>query len=168
VVLFAINTKVLPAARDVCAEYLWHNGYYVARVWQLMLHKVIRWAEQMLVVSVTNELEEVEFLQANCTLGNPTFHRMSQHDINELEEQYRWLTLPFSILLGAMFLGPHLLYAFHDKLLPRKRMEDAETVDEEQDVEIESLSVQAANQKRELREMKKRMAEFENKLKSLM
>jgi len=165
-VLYAIKTNVLPAARDVCSEYLWHRGLGVKHMWQYLFHLLVTRAEQWLVVDVRNEIRENEFLQKNCTMNDPKFHRMSMEHISDMETEYSWITIPFSICLGVMFLGPHLLYAFHNKLLPRK-IEDAETVDEEQDLEIESLSTQTMNHKLEISDLKKRMLDLEEQLRTL-
>mmetsp|Transcript_46453 Transcript_46453/g.122718 ORF Transcript_46453/g.122718 Transcript_46453/m.122718 type:complete len:520 (+) Transcript_46453:74-1633(+) len=164
VVLFAINTNVLPAARDVCTQYLWHQGIGVERMWQFLLHLLARRAEQMLVVDVKNEIRELEFLKANCTIEDPKFHRMTMEHISQMEAEYIWLTLPFSLALGAIFLGPHLLYAFHGTLLPPKTGEEAETIDEDQFAELDSLSVKASNQNIEISVLKQRMLDLEKKL----
>ena len=126
----------------------------------LLLH---RWVESKLWVNVKNEFRELEFLSHNCTMANGHFHRMSMEHIKQMEGEYFWLTFPFSLALGAVFLGPHVLYSFHHTVLPAKDKENAETRDEDQDAELGHLSAEAANDKREFQKLMKRVAELEKR-----
>lgn len=125
ILLYAIDTNVVPAARDICM--MWR--VQLAAGWRDYLAKsfdifVIFDARSTLKYFVASKLNGCQ---------DPNLARMSFSD--EIKIQYKYLlgSIMFSVCVGSLLILPQLAHSFHHFLLPHI---DAAYSDEEETVGI--------------------------------
>lgn len=158
IVLFAIDTNVLPVARDICTQ------------WHLHMHdktNLIRFFERMLVADVDKQLQLVhtQRLHGECSQPDSKFHRMGDREVSEIQDKYLHVNMTFSVILICLLVVPQVMHALHHLLL--RPMKETLSLDEKQEDQIEALQRESQEHKEKLEIQQKAIDELRFELKQL-
>jgi len=165
--LLAIDTNILPAARDVCTYWRWHYGIGARNMLEYLPTIILRLVEKMYIISASDQLKlsVEEKLQGHCM--DPRFARLDGF-VRSIEDKYVHITLTFSVIMLAWLFGPSMWFIFHRFLLHKvapPRDDALESIDEEQEEEIDELE---AAMRRHAHRLEKLEADLEEVQQNLM
>jgi len=125
VVLFALDTNVLPSARDVCTLYRWDTGNEETPFMSFGFHVVLR---HMLVMDMHKRLVEVGDI---CQ--EESFDRMRLPDVKRILGDYPSICVGGMSILLTIFIAPQLIYFVTNRLsdLAKGFSEDEEEEEQE-------------------------------------
>jgi len=137
--LLAIDTNVLPAARVACAYWRVHFGIGAQNMLQYLPTLGLQLVEKLYIISVSDQLKVAteEKLRGHC--GDPKYAGVDgQHGI--IESKYRHVTLTFSVIMVVWLIGPSLWWVAHRCLFDAGHLSNAiNSIDDEQEQEIDDL-----------------------------
>jgi len=103
VLLFAVETNVLPAARDICTQFRLTQGNSI-------FHQMVLTFEQFLFVDVRSELEELAAVDLAGHCNDAKYNRMLSRDMISLTCTYTTASVAFYSALILVLLVPQLAY----------------------------------------------------------
>jgi len=133
VTLYAVDTNVLPAARDLCEELKLSqaDGTIGARLWDM--------AEWLMFVNMDEELKFAAdankgSLQSRC--DDNELARMKLSNMRGLMHKYVWQILAFMGVMMTILVAPSVVIALYGLLTEKSK------TDEQQDIKIDDMDSQ--------------------------
>jgi len=162
-VLFAVDTNVLPVARDICTQWRLHEGKSIVAAAYVML-------ERFLVIDIEQELTEWAQLSSNGNcIGHGAYHSMKQSDKLRLWQDHWPLITVFHVAFGVLLVVTQIGFLLLHLVFPDSLAERLLDQDEEQEQDITYLQQkQQENEERfqQQAEMLEKLTAELNKLKS--
>eukprot|EP00443_Scrippsiella_acuminata_P078150 CAMPEP_0115434704 /NCGR_PEP_ID=MMETSP0271-20121206/33282_1 /TAXON_ID=71861 /ORGANISM="Scrippsiella trochoidea, Strain CCMP3099" /LENGTH=379 /DNA_ID=CAMNT_0002860141 /DNA_START=56 /DNA_END=1196 /DNA_ORIENTATION=+ len=158
-VLFAVHTKVLPVARDLCTQWRLHAG-------KTLLSQIFVLAERSLVVSIDHALEEMGEVSDKCD-GDEKYHPMRVDDEQELWNEYWKSCIMFEMMFLCILVVPQISFVVMHSLFPEETAERLLDADEEQEQEIVTLQRKQAETEEIVKEQDEKIEKLIEELRQL-
>merc|ERR1711972_801583 len=151
VALLALDTKVLPAARDICATWYWHESH--VSWWRLV--------QRMLIINLNEQVDLIVAEKFNGTCNMTRFRRMTRADQAAVQARHLTVTVSISLAIILVMVVPTMLHAVNGYFF-REASDADEVTNSEQVSEIDELRAVSRRQQENIERLSMQVLNLRN------